>query len=117
MNADKQNNDSYEETAKDLDAVVTTVVTTLLTSFIVSQQFFGITNTLTKVAAIFAVATLFLHFISFVSAHRAQIYKVQKRHELKGFFTRWTKWINGIVHVFVVIMFAISIAIIIHSGG
>lgn len=120
MNKYNKPNDHYEKTSEQLDSITTTVIATLLTGFIVSQQFIEPVDKYTKIAAIFAVCTLLLHYVSFITAHFAQIQKV-KNKEIKDECFGWLKirlgWltrkINGTVYFLVVVMFIISVLIIV----
>lgn len=106
--------DYYEKTSEQLDNMTTTVITGLLTAFIVSQQFIGTSNIWTKIAAVFSLLTLFLHYLSFIAAHKAQINNpaLKNNKKLKNFYSRWTGRINNTVYIFVALMFIMSTLII-----
>lgn len=108
-------NDDYRKTSEQVDGVSTTVISTLLTLFIVSQNFVSnsINQSLLKVVSVFALSTLFFHFASFVTAHYAQINKVQNKKVVYKLLSWLTKKLNGTVYVMIFIMFLISGAIII----
>jgi hypothetical protein len=106
--------DDYRLTSQQLDNTTTTVITTLLSGFIVAQSYLPKnTNNWYKTVATFAVVTLLAHYVSFVSAHFAQIYAAKKKDQLSDYFGKWTQKINNLVYVFVVAEFLITIVLIV----
>jgi O-antigen/teichoic acid export membrane protein len=106
----------YEATAKQLDRMTTSVITLLLGGFIVSQQFIDEPTQFNQWAAIFAISTLFIHYLSFVTAHFTQIAKIKEAGRRKQFYMTATRILNGLVCMSVFIMFVISVIIIINKG-
>lgn len=108
-----KNSDDYKHTSEQLDSITVTVVTTVMSAFIISQDLFGQNeNLVVKIASVFALITLFLHYVSCLLAHYAQIYNLQNKAELLSFFGWWTRKVNGLVYIMVSILFAFAIWII-----
>lgn len=108
------NHDSYRATSEQLDHVTTTVITTLLSGFIVVQSYLpNEFNEWYKAAAIFAIIVLLFHFISFITAHFAQIYKAKSKKQLYDYFSQWTIKINYFVYALVVVEFVVSILLLV----
>ncbi len=106
----------YHLTSEQLDSATATVITTLLAAFVVSQNFISdASGVWQKYAAVFATITLLLHYISYLTAHFAQIYRLENKEQLEQLLGYWTGRINKTVYLFVVILFIISMIIIIKS--
>lgn len=110
--SDKEAN--YKITSEQLDNFTSTVITALLSGFIVAQKFLGENaNHWYKAAAVFALFALLFHYISYITAHFAQIYSAKGKDQLYEYFSQWTIRLNFFVYLLVVVEFVISILLII----
>jgi len=110
------NDSGYETTSNQLDHITTTVITTILSGFIIVHDYLVFEqNGWLQAAGIFALTTLLIHYASFITAHYSQIYKIKKEDSIYKFFSAVTHKINVLVYILVLAEFIISVLIIIYK--